>query len=142
MVPLIELTDQPNPPRFDALVASLTGHNEPFAGPAGYRPLLLSLLHPDTEAFLGGLSGSTLYRWLLVDILFVPDALRGQGIGRTLMGRAEAEALARGSIAARLTTFSFQARAFYEGLGYRIYAELPGYPPGHSALAMSKALEV
>ena len=44
---------------------------------------------------IGGLWGRTVYDWLFVELLFVPDALRGRGVGSELMQRAEDEALKR-----------------------------------------------
>jgi hypothetical protein len=43
---------------------------------------------------------------------------------------AEGEARARGCSRAKLRTFSFQARGFYEKEGYRIVGELRDDPPG------------
>jgi hypothetical protein len=44
-----------------------------------------------------------------VDVLLVPEALCGVGIGRRLMSRPENEAIRRGWGGAWLDTFSFQA---------------------------------
>ena len=56
----------------------------------------------------------------------MPETLRGRGIGTDLLRRAEAEALVRGCHGAWLDTFEFQARGFYERLGYRCFGELGG----------------
>ena len=37
-------------------------------------------------------------------------------------------------------TFSFQARPFYESLGYEVFCTLEDYPPGHRRFFMKKAL--
>jgi GNAT superfamily N-acetyltransferase len=73
--------------------------------------------------------------------LFVPETLRGQGLGRELMRRAEEEAIARGCHASWLDTFQFQARGFYERLGYTCFGELSDYPPGFSRYFMQKMLK-
>ena len=39
-----------------------------------------------------------------------------------------------------LDTFSFQARRFYEKLGYVVFGELPDYPAGHSRYFLQKRL--
>jgi hypothetical protein len=54
--------------------------------------------------------------------------------------RAEREALARGCKHAWLDTYEFQARGFYEKLGYRCFGELDDYPTGFSRYFMQKAL--
>ncbi len=51
---------------------------------------------------------------------------------------AETEAMRRGCKWARLETFSFQARGFYEKLGYRVIGALHDFPPGGSVYWMRK----
>ncbi len=104
-----------------------------------YRPLAL-VVSDDSGSVIGGLWGRTAYSWLFTELLFVPEALRGQGIGRDLMLRAEEEALVRGCHSAWLDTYEFQARGFYERMGYQCFAELPDYPPGFGRYFMKKAL--
>jgi hypothetical protein len=48
--------------------------------------------------------------------------------------------LKRGCHSAWLDTFEFQARGFYERLGYSCFAELRDYPPGFARYFMKKAL--
>ena len=56
------------------------------------------------------------------------------------MRRAETEALARQCHHAWLDTFAFQARGFYERLGYQCFGTLDDYPVGSSRYFMSKPL--
>jgi hypothetical protein len=56
------------------------------------------------------------------------------------MLRAEREAMARRCRNAWLDTFEFQARGFYERLGYSCFGELKDYPKGFSRYFMKKAL--
>ena len=51
---------------------------------------------------------------------------------------AEGEARARGCTRAWVRTFRFQARGFYERLGYRVVGELVDYPPGEALYWMRK----
>ncbi|MDB5536981.1 MAG: Acetyltransferase family protein, partial [Devosia sp.] len=39
-----------------------------------------------------------------------------------------------------LDTFSFQARPFYEKLGYSVFGTIPDYPPGGARYFLSKTL--
>ena len=80
----------------------------------------------------------TAFGWLLVELLFVPVDLRGVGLGADLMQRAEKEAARRGCRGAWLDTFSFQARGFYERLGYSTFGVIDEYPSGHSLVFMLK----
>jgi GNAT superfamily N-acetyltransferase len=88
----------------------------------------------------GGLLGATLWDWLQLDVLWVHDSLRRRGFGSQLLRLAESHALSVGCRSARLNTFDFEARAFYEHHGYRVYAELPNFPAGHTQFHLSKSL--
>ncbi len=57
-----------------------------------------------------------------------------------VMETLESAARERGCRYSHLDTFSFQARPFYEGLGYEVFATLDDYPPGHQRFFMKKAL--
>jgi ribosomal protein S18 acetylase RimI-like enzyme len=70
----------------------------------------------------------------------VPEALRGHDLGSRLMEEAEALALERGCIGAWLTTFSYQARPFYERLGYEVFASLDRSPRDNVRIFMRKSL--
>ncbi|MBN1963372.1 MAG: GNAT family N-acetyltransferase [Anaerolineae bacterium] len=95
----------------------------------GPRPLDI-FLHDADGKLVGGLTGATVWDWLEVKILWIDAAWRGQGIGVRLMALAEAEARARGCHHARLTTFDFQARGFYEKLGFVVVGRMDSFPPG------------
>jgi len=48
-------------------------------------------------------------------------------------------ARSRGALGATLETYSFQARPFYERLGYEVFSALEGHPPGHVKFFLRKA---
>ncbi len=135
----ITLTDSNDPAIRNAIVGPLVAFNTQQTGVDDFRPLAL-VLSDDSGQTVGGLWGRTAFGWLFVELLFVPDSLRGQGLGRDLMRRAEAEAIARGCHGAWLDTFEFQARGFYERLGYTCFGELNDYPPGFSRYFLRKML--
>lgn len=66
--------------------------------------------------------------------------LRGQGYGKKLLEATEDESRAQGCRGVFLTTFSFQARPFYERLGYEVIADVPDYPVGHTYHVLIKML--
>jgi GNAT superfamily N-acetyltransferase len=90
---------------------------------------------------VGGLVGGTYWGWLHVESLWVRDAHRHRGVGTRLLQLAEAEAVKRGCASVYLDTFSFQARPFYEKLGYRCVGTAPDFPSGHERYFMVKPLE-
>jgi GNAT superfamily N-acetyltransferase len=107
----------------------------------GFGPQPLDIyLRDGKDRLVGGLAARTYWRWLEVEDLWLQEALRGRGFGRKLLTLAEAEVVARGCSWALVRTFSFQARGFYEALGYRIAGRLDNYPPGQIFFWMRKDL--
>ena len=104
------------------------------------RPLAVILRDPGTGHPLGGLIGRTTRDWFFVEMFHLPAEARGQGTGRRILIAAEEEALRRGCRYAWLDTFSFQARGFYEKLGYSVFGTLEDYPAGHSRYFLRKTL--
>ncbi|WP_426237087.1 GNAT family N-acetyltransferase [Pararhizobium sp. DWP1-1-3] len=112
-----------------AILAVLEQHAALHIGAIEEKPDFAILLRdPDTQAVVGGLYGMDGFGWAFVKYLAVPDAYRGQGLGSRLLAEAEAIARARGYIGVWLDTFEFQARPFYEKLGYSVFGELEGAP--------------
>ena len=141
MTPKITITETPEAHLKRAIVAPLARFNEAQSGHReDYRRLAILISHPATDEIVGGLWGETVYSYLHVDVLFVPELLRGIGIGRQLMMQAESEAVRRGCNGAWLDTYSFQARGFYERLGYTVFGTIADYPPGHSRFFLQKVL--
>lgn len=135
------LTDIADEKVREQIVAPLVQYNESKAGPSLYRPMVIALRSAEGKV-VGGMWGDTGYDWLYTQLLVVPAELRGRGVGTRLMELAEEEAVARGCHSAWLDTHEFQARPFYERLGYVCFGELPNYPNGFSRVFMRKALGV
>ena len=94
----------------------------------------------DDGAVIAAALGQTGRGWLQVSVLWVDERLRGQGFGTQLLNAMEAEAIRRGCHSAYLDTFSYQARPFYEKLGYEVFGTLDDYPVGHQRFYMRKRL--
>ncbi len=90
---------------------------------------------------LGGVLGQLWGGWLQIFTLWVAASERGKGYGAKLLSAAEDHARSRGAVGATLETFSFQARPFYERLGYEVCGQLDGYPPGHAKFFLRKSLQ-
>jgi GNAT superfamily N-acetyltransferase len=71
---------------------------------------------------------------------WVGEAARGKDVGTRLMALAEDEARRRGATVMFLDTFSFQARPFYEKLGFRVFGTLKHGAPSIKRFWMAKAL--
>ncbi len=135
----LSITDVADEEARKGIVAPLVEYNSSQAGPSQNRPI--AVLVSDKEGnVVGGLWGHTGYEWLFTQLLVVPAGLRGRGVGTEIMQLAEREAMKRGCHGAWLDTFEFQARGFYERMGYECFGELPSYPKGFSRYFMKKAL--
>ncbi|MFY8099437.1 MAG: GNAT family N-acetyltransferase, partial [Allorhizobium sp.] len=78
----------------------------------------------------GGLIGYTGRGWLYVELLFVPERLRGQGMAARLLALAEEEARARGCIGAYIDTINPVACRTYERAGYRVFGRIENFTRG------------
>jgi len=135
----IERSIDPSSSEIERVRSGLASYNRLHIPDKGYAPIVLSLFD-DANTFCGGLTAYVSYGWLFVDLLWVAEQNRSQGWGRALLLAAEEEARIRHCLHAWLDTFSFQARRFYEKLGYSIFAELEDFPPGHRRYFMRKRL--
>ena len=116
-------------------------HSEYHRAIRSVEPTPLDILIRDAAGeIVGGLIASTYWGWLEVNVLWIAEGLRRLGHGRTLLRMAEAEARTRGCAHVMLTTYSFQARGFYDKEGYRVVGEMAGYPPGAVYYWMRKNL--
>jgi GNAT superfamily N-acetyltransferase len=141
MVPDIELTETPSESVSRTLSILIRQFNAIRSGlPNDFRLLVIVLTHPETGEILGGLWGGTSFSFLHIDLLFLPESLRGAGLGSRIMALAEEEAIQRGCTGVWLDTFSFQARGFYERLGYTVFGALEGNPPSPTRFFLTKKL--
>ena len=111
-----------------------------MAGNEEASPGVAFFLRGENGEVLGGLLGDIWAAWLHVEMLAVAAPVRGHGFGKELMKRAEFYAVERGCTDAFLDTFSFQARPFYEKLGYSVFGVLDNHPAGHQHYFMTKRL--
>lgn len=123
----------------DAILRPLMRFNAASGYPPDPQPIALTLTDSSGE-IVGGLWGKTVYDWLFLDYLVVPEAMRGTGLGARLVGEAERIAAERGCVGAWLTTFPFQAQSFYEKLGYEVFATLDRSPGDNVRIFMRKDL--
>lgn len=136
----MEIDADPSDELRKAILGPLTVFNSVHGYPSDAKPLAL-VLRDGAHEIVGGLWGKTGYAWLFVEFLIVDEGLRGRNFGARLMNAAEELAVQRGCVGAWLTTFPFQARGFYEKLGYSVFAELENSPADNVRLFMRKQLK-
>jgi ribosomal protein S18 acetylase RimI-like enzyme len=114
----------------DELIAGVRRFNEETAGRGEARALVVTVRDADGR-LLAGVSGRTIYRHFLIEVLWVDPAHRHAGLGTRVMRLAETEARTRGCVAAQVDTLSFQAPDFYRRLGFRQIGLIEDFPAGH-----------
>ena len=123
-----------------AILAPLRAHNLEHAGDPRARAVAI-LLSDDAGDPVGGLWGKIGYDWLFVELLAVPAVYRGQSLGSALMREAERIAREAGCVGIWLDTFEFQARGFYEKLGFQLFGTLDDHPLGARRFFLKKRFD-
>ena len=95
-------------------------------------------IRDDQQEILAGLSGWTWAEACEIKCLWVHPDWRGHGYGRQLLASAEQEARERGCKVILITSYSFQAPAFYQKYGYSLAFQLNDFPPGHTHCILVK----
>ena len=101
---------------------------------------IVAAIRDDDGALHGGVIGRMAGDSVYMEIVYNDDAVRGTGLGRETMKLVEDRARELGAREAWLYTMSFQAKPFYEKLGYRQFAELPWLDGKHARHFMRKDL--
>lgn len=134
---VITVTDQPNEADRQCIEVGLTAFNATVSPyfrathpPEGQARAFDVFVRSEDGTILGGVTSHTGWGWLSIELVWLDERIRGHGLGQRLMRLCEEEARRRGCTRAHLTTYSFQARGFYERLGYRVVGQLDDFPPG------------
>ncbi len=94
----------------------------------------------ELHEIVAGLTGWTWAQACEIRQLWVHPLWRKQGYGKALLETAEQEARACGCQVILITSFSFQAPAFYQKFGYELAWQLNDFPPGHQYNFLVKRL--
>ena len=86
----------------------------------------------------GGAIGRTWGECCELQLIWVDEEYRGNGIGKLLMDSFENEAVNRGCKLIYLSTFTFQGPLFYEKRGYTEVLRIAGFSGGEEKIHMQK----
>lgn len=84
----------------------------------------------DDDRLIGGAIGYTRYHWYFLDLLWIEEDYRGKDIGTSLIKKIEEYAQEEKLTGVRMETWNFQAKGFYEKMGYQLYGTIEDCPPG------------
>lgn len=133
----IKVETPPSKETLAVLDNGLDTYNAKFS-PEHFDEFVTALKTPAGEV-KGGIYALTWAGMLFIKWLWIDEAYRRHGHGRRLMESAEEEGRRRGCTAVWLDTFEFQARPFYERLGYSSFGTLD-YPAGFKRFFLQKSL--
>ena len=137
--PTIVVTDTPDSADVAVIGGGLDAYNVENAGYVDRKALAVLVKDADGKT-VGGISGRSSLGLLVLELVYLPKALRGGGMGSRLLAMAEEEGRKRGCKQAVLVTLSFQAPGFYKKRGWRVWGEMPCDPPGTTQFVMTKEL--
>jgi GNAT superfamily N-acetyltransferase len=122
------------------LIRKLEEHNH-AQSPSEYKRNDLRLFVRDQNGrIVGGLLGLVNMHCLVVQIVWLEEDYRGQGIGEDLVRQCEERGKELGALQSIVETTDFQARPFYERLGYKVIASVPNVPKGSNLHILHKPL--
>jgi ribosomal protein S18 acetylase RimI-like enzyme len=136
----VEVTDAPRDADVALLEAQIDEHNMVVTGRRDYRPLGVFERDPSNGELIAGVYGFTWGSWLEVKFVWVRPDQRGRGLARRMLEMAEHEARQRGCHSVWLDSYSFQAAAMYQKLGYRAFGRLENYPDGAERFFLTRQL--
>ncbi|MEG0004905.1 MAG: GNAT family N-acetyltransferase [Clostridium sp.] len=98
------------------------------------------ILNSDGKIIAG--INSKMYCWncLYIDVLWINEDYRKQGLGSILLKEVENASKEKGCYLIHLDTFDFQAKDFYIKNGYKVFGTLDECPKGHKRYFMSKVI--
>ena len=131
--------EKPEDAAWGVIGQGLDAFNIQIAGDYNFQRVCFALQTSD-NTIVGGVLGELFWDWFHIDLLWIPEELRGHGYGHQLLLKIEEEAKKRGAKNIFLDTFSFQAPEFYKKHGYQIFGELKDFPPGHQRYFFTKQL--
>ncbi|HJU67545.1 MAG TPA: GNAT family N-acetyltransferase [Gemmatimonadaceae bacterium] len=135
----VELEERPRADDARVVTEGLLEFNRAVIGDP--NEVELAVFVRDAEGrVIGGLLGHVRWQWVYVAKLWLPDVLRGRGVGTRVMAAVEDYARRHECLGIYLDTFEYQALPFYEKLGYVQFGVLEGYPPGYRQFHLVKAI--
>jgi len=95
----------------------------------------------DGDEFLGGVQGIVTADYMYINLLVVNKDHRGKNIGTDLMNKIEEYSIINQLESIVLGTAEFQAKPFYEKLGYEVYLTMNDYPKGFECYELIKYIK-
>ena len=100
------------------------------------------IVNEDNKIIGGCLAKMYCWNVMYIDVLWIDETYRKQGVGMELLQEVEKIAIEKNCSLIHLDTFDFQARDFYVKQGYDIFGILEDCPENHCRYYLKKKLIV
>lgn len=140
-VGMLEISESVDSQLETILEDALNAHSATKNAPPYEETPLSIIQRDDDDKPVAGLTAHIVWNWLYVDMLWVSEELRGQGVGTALIKAAEEEAVQRGCHSAYLWTQDWQGTGFYPKLGYKEFVVKQDFPIGFTRTGFMKLLK-
>ncbi|MCW8407512.1 GNAT family N-acetyltransferase [Legionella sp. PATHC035] len=118
---------------------NLKKFNESIIGNYEAKPFIIHAQNEVSEV-LGGIKGDIFGTLCRVFTVWIHEQYRRQGLGRELFDQLDVFAKENHCQMIQLDTAEFQAKGFYEKLGYQVIATLPNNFMGYTSYILRKNL--
>lgn len=135
----VEIVEHPRDVDNGVISDGLNGFNRDFVGQDNYLPISI-FVRDEKWQVIGGAICNTYWNVFSINLLWLPDAARHQGLGSRIMELAEEAARKHRCEFMTVDTMSFQAPDFYPRHGFVLWGTLPGYPEGAKRFFFHKPL--
>lgn len=138
--PFLTVAAARDPLAESVVTQGLAAYNRKAFGRVDAQTIDIVARDDNSGEIVGGLLGHSSLGMLFLDLFYLPDDLRGAGLGSRMIALAEDEGRRRGCSAAFVYTVTFQAPGFYERHGYRRLGEVACPPDGATRIFLTKPL--
>jgi len=131
----IHIEHRDDTPYKKELIRNLVAYNDQN-GPLEHWEYIGIYATDDADALSGGVQGCFEWDWLHITHVWVKEPR--QGLGGTLLRQIEQIARVKGKTGMLVDTFSFQARPFYEKMGFTHMGQIDNGAGPHTRFFLTK----
>ncbi len=139
----IEITTNPNDSDAKTISKGIIDFNHlkvPDLEPLEAEVKFFVFAKNEENAVIGGVRATCFWNTMHIELLWLSEECRGKGIGKALIDSAENFAIKHNCEKVFVETTSWQAKPFYEKVGYKHIATLNDRPKGHASHYLTKDL--
>ncbi|MFI0430845.1 GNAT family N-acetyltransferase [Mariniflexile sp. HMF6888] len=137
----IEITTTPNKQDTETISQGIINFNNSKTSdlePIEKEIKFFVFVRNEFDKIIGGIRAVCFWNTMHIELLWLSEDCRGKGIGKKLIESAENFAKENGYEKVFVETTSWQAKPFYEKVGYSHIATLNGRPKGHASHYLTK----